>query len=325
MKQLMIMVLTLVLITGGAASVWAAPKAESKVLDVTLSRPAVKLISGVVYAQVPMRGYDSVPLAMDLMVPQGKENMPAVIFITGGGFINANKDSYIQQRLDLAEQGYVTASVQYRVAPTSTFPAPLEDIKSAVRYLRAHAAQYHVDPAHIGLLGGSAGGYLAAIAGTTNGTRQFDTGENLDQSSDVQAVVDWYGVSDLASIGADYDGAVQQLHQSAGATEALWINGSPVFGGIDGGIAANPEGVRAANPLTYISSQTPPFLLMHGDADVIVSPSQSDILHQALTAQGVESTRYVVHGAAHGGSYWVQPEIMKIVAAFFDKHLKQEK
>lgn len=287
------------------------------------SRPFVQLVSNVVYAQVPDRGYTNKALTMHLVIPQDKKPHPVILYINGGGFINANKDDYMQQWLDLAEHGYVVASMTYRVAPTSTFPAPLEDVKSAVRFLRANAEKFSIDAQHIGVFGGSAGGYLAAMAGTTNGVKSFDKGDNLNYSSDVQAVVDVYGVSDVTKIGADYNKAVQKTHESAAATEALWVNGSPVFGGKDGGINANPEGSKAANPLTYISKKTAPFLLMHGDADVLVSPSQTELLREELAKHNIEAIRYLVKGAAHGGPYWVQPEIMDIVIAFYDKHLKK--
>ena len=287
------------------------------------SRPFVQLVSNLVYAQVPDRGYTNKALTMHLVIPQDKKPHPVILYINGGGFINANKDDYMQQWLDLAEHGYVVASMTYRVAPTSTFPAPLEDVKSAVRFLRANAEKFSIDAQHIGVFGGSAGGYLAAMAGTTNGVKSFDKGDNLNYSSDVQAVVDVYGVSDVTKIGADYNKAVQKTHESAAATEALWVNGSPVFGGKDGGINANPEGSKAANPLTYISKKTAPFLLMHGDADVLVSPSQTELLREELAKHNIEAIRYLVKGAAHGGPYWVQPEIMDIVIAFYDKHLKK--
>lgn len=288
------------------------------------SRPFVQLVSNVVYAQVPDRGYTNKPLTMHLVIPQDKKPHPVILYINSGGFSNANKDSYMQQWLDLAEHGYVVASMTYRVAPTSTFPAPLEDVKSAVRFLRANAEKFHIDAKHIGVFGGSAGGYLAAMAGTTNGVKGFDKGENLSYSSDVQAVVDVYGVSDVTKIGADYSAAVQKAHESAAATEALWVNGSPVFGGKDSGIMANQEGAKAANPLTYISKKTAPFLLMHGDADVLVSPSQTELLRAELAKHNIEATRYLVKGATHGGPYWIQPEIMNLIIAFYDKHLKNE-
>lgn len=299
-----------------------AEVADSKTIEVELKKPQIKLLSNVVYEQVPLRGYENVAMKMDVLKPQKKEKLPAIVFVTGGGFINANKDSGIQERMALAEAGYVVASVEYRVAPTVKFPAPVEDVKAAIRYLKANAEKFNIDPERIGIMGESAGGYLTAMVGTTNGSRVFDKGENLDQNSDIKAAVDLYGLSDLTKVGDDFSAEVQQKHKSAGATEALWVNGSPVFGGQDGGILANPEAAAAADPIQYISAKTAPFLLMHGNKDTVVSPSQTDILHQALCEHGIESTRYVVDGAAHGGVYWVQPEVLQIIQGFFDKHLK---
>lgn len=320
MKNILTTLLLALMVIGPLCG--SADAAATKELTIELTRPMIQLITGVVYAQVPDRGYLTKPLQMDITMPLDKEIHPAILYINGGGFINANKDGYIQHRTALAERGYVVASMTYRVAPTSQFPAPLEDVKSAIRYLRAHAETYHIDTKHIGVIGGSAGGYLAAMAGATSGVSGFDKGDWLDQSSDVQAVVDLYGISDINCIAADYSDEVKALHRSPGATEALWVNGSPVFGGRDGGIGANPEGAKAASPQTYISDKTPPFLLMHGDVDTLVSPSQTEILRQALEEHGIEATRYLVKGALHGGRYWVQPEIIEIICNFFDSHLK---
>ncbi|SDF47824.1 alpha/beta hydrolase [Sporomusa acidovorans] len=322
-KSIGIIAMTGLLMTGLVGSVSAADSnADSKTLDFPITEPTVRLISNVIYEQVPSRGYDNVAMGMDVLKPERNEKMPAIVFVTGGGFINANKDNCIQQRMDMANAGYVVASITYRVAPTATFPQPLEDVKAAIRYLRAHADKFNINPKKIGIMGGSAGGYLSAMAGTTNGTKQFDKGEYLNQSSDVQAVVDFYGLSDLTRVGADYSEKVQEAHKSPGATEALWVNGSPVFGGKDGGILVDSEKAKAANPITYISDKTAPFLLMHGDKDTVVSPSQTELLHQALIAHGIEATRYIVKGAQHGGVYWNQPEVMQKVIDFFDKHLK---
>jgi acetyl esterase/lipase len=297
--------------------------ADSKILDVQVKKPLIKLISNVVYEQVPTMGYDNVTMKMDVLKPEKKEKMPAIVFVTGGGFIHANKDSYIQQRMDLAEAGYVVASIEYRVAPTATFPQPLEDVKSAIRYLKAHATEFNLDPNNIGVIGESAGGYLSAMVGTTNGNDKFDKGDNLDQNSDVRAAVDIYGLSDLTKVGADFSQENQNNHKSAGATEALWVNGSSTFGGKDGGILVDPEKAAKANPITYISKNSAPFLLMHGNKDTLVSPSQTEILHQALLEHGIESTRYVVNGAQHGGVYWVQQEVMDVIIDFFNKQLKE--
>lgn len=198
-------------------------KAESHLLKVNVVTPEIKQISGVVYEQVPSRGYENVAMKMDILKPQSKTPLPAIVYVTGGGFINANKDNGIQLRMHLAEAGYVVASIEYRVAPTAVFPQPLEDVKASIRYLRANANKFNIDPDRIGIVGGSAGGYLTAMAGVTSGTTTFDKGENLDQSSSVKAAVDLYGLSDLTRIGDDYSDAVKEAHKSAGATEALSI------------------------------------------------------------------------------------------------------
>ena len=300
----------------------AAVQYPSKTLEMAPVKTEVKQVSGVVYEQVPSRGYPKVPMQLDLLQPQKKTRMPAIVYVTGGGFINANKDNGVQLRNYLAEKGYVVASITYRVAPTAKFPQPLEDVKASIRYLRAHADQWNIDKDRIGIIGGSAGGYLSAFAGTTSGTKTFDKGENLQESSKVSCAVDLYGLSDLSQVGMDYSPEVQQLHKSAGATEALWVNGSPVFGGKDGGVLADPKATEAANPIAYIGKNSAPMLLMHGTADKVVSPGQTDLLYQALKAKGVPAERYEIPGAAHGGVYWVQDKVLQVIGDFFDRYLK---
>lgn len=298
-------------------------KVQSERLKVDVKTPLINEISNVVYEQVPMRGYPNVAMKMDILQPKSKEKLPAIVFVTGGGFINANKDNGLQLRMHLAESGYVVSSIEYRVAPTARFPEPLEDVKASIRYLKANADKFGIDPDRVGIVGGSAGGYLTAMAGTTSGTKTFDKGENLGVDSSVKAAVDLYGLSDLTRIGDDYDENVQKAHASAGATEALWVNGSPVFGGKDGGILANREAAEKANPIHYITKKSAPMLLMHGTADTVVSPSQTDLLFQALQKEGIPSKRYLVEGAAHGGIYWNQKEVLDIITDFFDGYLKK--
>lgn len=327
------MALTGALLAGGSAM--AAPeihvdastegwanKIESQHLSVDVKTPLINQISNVVYEQVPMRGYPNVAMKMDILQPKSDEKLPAIVYVTGGGFINANKDNGVQLRMHLAEAGYVVASIQYRVAPTVKFPQPLEDVKAAIRYLKAHADQYGIDAERVGIVGGSAGGYLTAMAGTTSGTTTFDKGDNLDVTSSVKAAVDLYGLSDLTCIGDDYSDEVKGFHKSPAATEALWVNGSPVFGGKDGGILADKEAADFANPINHISKDSAPMLLMHGTADYVVSPSQTDLLFQALQKNNIPSQRYLVEGAAHGGIYWNQKEVLDIITGFFDQYLK---
>lgn len=322
--KLRTLVLSSLLLVGlaGFSGAEAAEHYASRTLEVAPVKTEVKQISGVVYEQVPSRGYPNVPMQLDLLQPQKKTKMPAIVYVTGGGFINANKDNGVQLRNYLAEKGYVVASITYRVAPTAKFPQPLEDVKASIRYLRAHADQWNIDKDRIGIIGGSAGGYLSAFAGTTSGTKTFDKGENLQESSKVNCAVDLYGLSDLSQVGMDYSPEVQQLHKSAGATEALWVNGSPVFGGKDGGVLADPKATEAANPIAYIGKNSAPMLLMHGTADRVVSPGQTDLLYQALKAKGVPAERYEIPGAAHGGVYWVQDKVLQVIGDFFDRYLR---
>ena len=140
------------------------------------------------------------------------------------------------------------------------------------------------------------------MAGTTSGTKTFDKGENLQVTSDVKAAVDLYGLSDLTQVGSDYSEEVQAKR--------------------DGGILADKKAAEAANPIHYISKTSAPMLLMHGTADTIVSPSQTDLLYQALQQKGIPSERYLVTGAAHGGKYWVQEPVLNIITDFFDRYLK---
>ena len=306
-----------------ASFAFAEEKFESKYLDIPIEHGQITLHPDVPFSYGVERGSQHYTLYMDILQPDGKEPLPLIVFITGGGFIMAPKNNWIQQRMALAEAGYVVASIEYRHAPLSKYPLPVEDCKLAIRWLRAHAKQYNIDVNRVGVLGNSAGGYLSAFMGVTNGMKEFDKGEYLDYSSDVLCAADIFGISDLLTIGEDYSPEVQKLHRSAGITEAMWLKGVPGFGGPDGGVYDFPEEAKKASPLSYVSDKTVPMLFMHGTKDDSVSPSQTDKLFQAVRAHGIEAERYVVNGAAHGGVYWVQEPIVKIMVDFFDKYLKK--
>ena len=299
--------------------------AESKILNVDPVKNEITLWENIPFSEGIARGVLRYSLTMDVLQPRVREKSPLIVFVTGGGFIMAPKNNLIQLRMALAEAGYIVASIEYRVAPLGRFPQPLEDVKTAIRWLRANAEKFNIDPERVGILGNSAGGYLSAFTGITSGSKEFDKGENLNFTSDVLCAVDMYGLSDLTVIGADFDEANQKGHASAGATEALWVLGTSTFGGNDGGVLApeNKNLVDKANPINYINEKSAPMLLMHGDADKLVSPSQTKILFEALQAKGIESERYVIPGAAHGGIYWAQDNVIKTIVEFFDKYMKK--
>lgn len=298
-------------------------KFESKILNVPLEKVQVMLYENIPFNSGKERGSQMFSLAMDILQPDSKTPLPLIVFITGGGFIMAPKNNWIQQRMRLAESGYVVASIEYRHAPLSKFPLPVEDCKLAIRWLRAHAKQYNIDPERVGVLGNSAGGYLSAFMGVLNDNREFDKGDFLDQSSNILCAADIFGISEVMSIGDDYPEEERKLHDSPGITEAMWVKGVPGFGGPDGGVKDFPEESRKASPLYYVSEKTVPMLFMHGDADKSVSPSQTDKMFQALRAKGIEAERYVVPGAPHGGAFWMQEPVLKVMVDFFDKYMKK--
>ncbi|MFD4530035.1 prolyl oligopeptidase family serine peptidase [Streptomyces sp. NPDC058470] len=276
----------------------------------------------------PTANGKKVDLKLDLQVPQTAGKKPLVVYITGGGFVMADKSANLGERTYVADQGYAVASIEYRTETTgSTYKDGVADVKSAIRYLRAHADEYGIDTNKVAVWGQSAGGYLAAMAGATNGNKQFDTGDNLDQSSDVQAVVDEFGAGDLAKIADDCDAATKATYMAPGS----FIN-AYVFGpGSTKTVAADPAANKAADPATYLGSSSAPFILLQGSDDHIISPSQSLILLDALKAKGVEATRYVVKGADHGdmsflgdveaGVPWSTQKVMGTISGFLDRKL----
>nr|WP_314180027.1 alpha/beta hydrolase [uncultured Campylobacter sp.] len=296
-----------------------------QIIDVAVKRAELELISNLIYAQPPIYGYKNKALEMDVIKPVTKEPLPAVLFVPGGGFISSNKTKFLQPRMDIAQAGYVVAAIEYRVAPEVKFPDPLIDVKSAVRFLRANADRLGIDPAKIAVMGNSAGGYLAAMTGTTNGVKEFDQGENLSESSDVLAVIDIYGLSDLAKIGHGYAKELEEEHYSASAPEGLWLNGMATNSRTSGDVLKYPERAVKANPINYVSAATPPFLIMVGDQDKRVSPNQSELMHEALLQKGADSKLIVVKGADHGGPQWAQKQISDILIQFLDKNLKGKK
>ncbi|MGL5191477.1 MAG: alpha/beta hydrolase fold domain-containing protein [Cetobacterium sp.] len=289
---------------------------QSEEIDVLLQKPKIDMLSDITYSQP-----GNLNLKLDLLKSEIKEKQPLLIFITGGGFFASPKNNYIQQRLAIAEAGYIVASIEYRVIPQGKFPDPLIDIKAAIRYLKANADKFGIDKERVAVMGESAGGYLASLAGTTVKRKEFEIGENLEENSDIQAVINIYGLSDLTQVGSDYSKEVQENHNSPSAPQAILINGMSIFGN-GGSVNSNLEAAKKANPITYISKNTPSFLLMHGDKDTLVSPSQTDLLYQELKKNKIDAKRYVVKNAGHGDIYWSQSEITELIIKFLNEKLK---
>lgn len=248
---------------------------------------------------------------LDLYLPKGGTNLPLIINIHGGAFKMGSKEQGVP--LDYLSLGYAVASINYRLSQHAKFPAQIEDCKAAVRWLRAHAAEYRIDPNRIAAWGASAGGHLAAMLGTTGDTREFDVGGNLEQSSRVQAVVDYFGPTDFLQMDAHClpNG---MTHDPANSPESELVGGA---------IQEHKDRVARANPITYVTPGDPPFLICHGDADPMVPHHQSELLEAALRKAGVPVIFYTVKGAGHGG--FKDPKVEELTQEFLAQHLKPGK
>lgn len=251
-------------------------------------------------------------LRMDLYIPENaREPLPTIVWIHGGGWTQGNK--FPCPASWLSAHGFVVVSISYRFAQHAPMPAQIHDCKGAVRFLRANAAKYFIDPERIGAFGASAGGHLASLLGTSGDVKELegDVGGNLDQTSRVQAVCNLFGPSDLTEVEA-------LLAAAPDVRTRLFI--TTVTRQIVGGEAGEfVDRARAASPVTYISKDDPPFLILHGDRDKLVPVAQSRRLHAALVAASVDSTLHIEEGAGHNLSHAV---IKAKAEAFFKARFK---
>ncbi|HEX5734897.1 MAG TPA: alpha/beta hydrolase [Blastocatellia bacterium] len=252
-------------------------------------------------------------LLLDLYLPaESTTALPLIVWVHGGGWASGDKGNG-GHAARLTERGYAVASINYRLSWEDRFPAQIEDCKAAIRWLRANASRYNLDPDRIGVWGSSAGGHLAALLGTSGGVEELegDLG-NQDQSSRVQAVIDWYGPADLLRMQSESLPCGVIDHDSPLSPEALLL-GCP--------IQLCKDRARRASPVTYATSDDPPFLIMHGTEDCLVPPLQSRDMQEALAAVGVEATLKFIQGAGHGGDEFETAENRKLVDDFLDRHL----
>ncbi len=230
---------------------------------------------------------------LDIYFPEkaADQPQPLLIWIHGGGWSAGSKAGvpYLNQ----LSRGYVVASIEYRFSQKALFPAQIQDCQAAIRWLRAHAKKYNIDPEHIGVGGASAGGHLAA-----------------------QAVCDIFGPADFWTVikQADEDKNIKNIFK--------WNNGDPYSKLIGAKLGEDREKCDAVSPVHYVSKDNPPFLILHGDRDALVPYAQSVELADLLGKAGVPVTLQRLPGAGHGGPSFGLPAVGKLANAFFDKHLK---
>jgi acetyl esterase/lipase len=263
---------------------------------------------------VPYAGTKNPRQTLDLLLPKVPESdkpLPVIVFIHGGAFRAGHKSSGLPQIANFVAGGeYAGATINYRLSGEAIWPAQIHDCKAAIRWVRANAAKYHFDPDRIGVIGSSAGGHLVAMLGASGGLQAMegDLGPYTGTSSKVTCVVDQFGPSELLTM-SDYPSRID--HNAADSPESRLIGGA---------VQENKEAAQAASPITYVSRDDPPFLIIHGEADPLVPFNQSERFEKALKAAGVETFFIRVKEGGHGG--FRNPELSRRTRQFLDKHLR---
>ena len=260
---------------------------------------------------------------LDIYLPKQDKNVekeakveikyPVIVWIHGGAWRAGSKN--YSPAIAFSAKGYAVVSINYRLSQHAIFPAQIHDCKAAIRWLRAHANEYSLDSDRIGIWGSSAGGHLVALMGTSGGVKDLegDLG-NLDQSSKVQAVCDWFGPTEIHTMTAmtTIKGPID--HDAPDSPESRLLGGT---------LQENVEKAKVASPVTYVSKDDPPFLIMHGGKDPLVPLGQSELLHKLLKAKKVQVELKTYPDAGHG--FAKEPTAIPSVQSFFEKHLKNGK
>ena len=253
---------------------------------------------------------------LDVYSPTSSNNKSPLILTIYGSAWKSNRSKaskYIKKSLikPLIDAGFAVASINHRSSTDALFPAQIHDVKAAIRFLRGNASEYKIDSSFVGVTGSSSGGHLAAMAGTTshNKLMEGNVGKFLDYDSHVNAVVDWFGPTDFLLM--DICGS-KMVHDAVNSPESKLIGGA---------IQENKEKASAANPINYISSKTPPFLIIHGMVDLTVPYCQSKVLKMALERANIESELISVRDGGHGKNVFIDKYKVEMVN-FFLKNLK---
>jgi len=259
-----------------------------------------------------------ISLKLDLYLPKTKGPHPLIAWFHGGTFKEGDKSQIFWTPLmHQTERGYAIASINYRLSTQAAFPALIQDAKAAIRWLRANAGKYDINAERIVVGGESAGGYLAAFLGTTGDVTIFDRFPmaNSKQSARVQGVVDFYGPTDFLQMDAGTPKSCEKpvVHSDPGSPESRLLACN---------LQQCPEKVQAANPITYVTKDDPPFLIFHGTGDCIVPPNQSQLLYDALTAAGVRASLHLLPEFSHNDKRFLSSEYEKMVNEFLDSIVK---
>lgn len=252
---------------------------------------------------------EAIPQKMDIYYPESGGPWPVLLYVHGGSWMEGDKAEGEGWR-GMNDSGYLVVSVNYRMAAEGKFPVMIEDLKCALRYLKAHNAEFNLDPARIGVIGASAGAHLVALLGTADESAGWDNGEYANQSSQVQAVVSMSGIYDFT------------VKVPSGI-------GTPIFYAFGALAGKDSPEMLAASPVSHIDPDDPPFLILHGTSDGVLPVEQAEIMHARLIETGVPSTLVIVENGDHGlqalpgkETSPSQDEINQIIFDFLEENLK---
>lgn len=276
-------------------------------VNIQVTEPTYYAATGVAFSQVDAWfGHTRQDLRMDIIYPEDPEKTyPCIVWICGGAWLQMDRSAHLPYLAGLAREGFVVASPQYRTSNEATFPAQLIDIKSAIRYLRAHSERYRIDTEHLGVMGESAGGHLTAMAALADDSA-YDVGSHLEYSSQVQAACPWYPPTDVTSF--PYPSPLE----AAASPESLMT-------GLN--VMLHQKEAEKACPVSYVSEDAPPFMILHGINDHTVPFTQGEILHDRLEEAGCDVKLVAIEGADHADRQFFQKETWQRIAEFFHEKL----
>lgn len=279
-----------------------------KRIQVKTEKPQFTVITNLTYAQRDSWfGHTMQDLKMDLIYPEdSSRTYPCIVWICGGAWLQLDKSAHLAYLSELSRKGFVVASVQYRTSNETPLPGQIQDVKAGIRYLRAHAERFHINPEKFGVMGESAGGYLTCMAALATDPA-FDVGENLEFSSSVQAACPWYPPTDLSAFPCE------SAEQCASSAESLLLGFNS---------KRNREKAYNCSPVSKVTKDAPPFLIIHGNCDRTVPYVQSKTLYNLLEAQGCDVTLLTLDGADHADLQFFQDETWNWIIDFFNRKLK---
>jgi len=277
-------------------------------LKINVTKPQYVQVSDITYAQVDS-WYDHCrrDLKLDLIYPEdmSDKRYPCIVWICGGGWMRMDKSAHLSYLSTLAHQGFVVCSVEYRTSNEGCYPMQIEDVKAAIRYLRAHADRYRIDKEHFGAMGESAGGFLTCMAALDH-DKVHDVGEYLEESSSIQAACPWYPPTNLSTF------KYKDAEECAASMESLLLGYNTM---------RNIKEAYNSSPVSKVTKDAPPFLIIHGINDQTVPFEQSEELYDKLIENGCDADLIALEGADHADLQFFQDELWDRIIEFFKTKL----